>query len=41
MEAYDPGRLSSRILGMGDMIGLIERAEAAYDEKQLPSRRKN
>jgi len=33
MEAYDPGRLSSRILGMGDMIGLIERAEAAYDEK--------
>jgi signal recognition particle subunit SRP54 len=33
IEAYDPGRLSSRILGMGDMIGLIERAEAAYDEK--------
>ncbi len=33
LEAYDPGRLSSRILGMGDMIGLIERAEAAYDEK--------
>jgi signal recognition particle subunit SRP54 len=33
MEAYDPSRLASRILGMGDMIGLIERAEAAYDEK--------
>ncbi len=33
LEAYDPGRLSSRILGMGDMLGLIERAEAAYDEK--------
>jgi signal recognition particle subunit SRP54 len=32
IEAYDPGRLSSRILGMGDMIGLIERAEAAFDE---------
>jgi signal recognition particle subunit SRP54 len=31
MEAYDPNRLSSRILGMGDMIGLIERAEAAFD----------
>ena len=33
LEAYDPGRLSGRILGMGDMLGLIERAEAAYDEK--------
>ena len=33
LEAYDPSRLASRILGMGDMIGLIERAEAAFDEK--------
>lgn len=33
LEAYDPGRLSSRILGMGDLIGLIEKAEAAYDMK--------
>jgi signal recognition particle subunit SRP54 len=33
IEAYDPSRLSSRILGMGDMIGLIERAEAAFDQK--------
>jgi signal recognition particle subunit SRP54 len=33
LEAFDPARLSSRILGMGDMLGLIERAEAAYDEK--------
>jgi len=33
LETYDPGRLASRILGMGDMIGLIEKAEAAYDEK--------
>ncbi len=31
LEEYDPGRLASRILGMGDMIGLIERAEAALD----------
>jgi signal recognition particle subunit SRP54 len=31
LEAYDPSRLSSRILGMGDMIGLIEKAEAAFD----------
>lgn len=33
IETYDPGRLASRILGMGDMIGLIERAEAAFNEK--------
>jgi signal recognition particle subunit SRP54 len=33
MEAYDPGRLSGRILGMGDILGLIEKAESAYDEK--------
>lgn len=34
MESYDPGRLSSRILGMGDMIGLIEKAEQAFDQNQ-------
>jgi signal recognition particle subunit SRP54 len=34
VEAYDPSRLASRILGMGDVIGLIERAEAAYNEKE-------
>ena len=33
LEAYDPNRLASRILGMGDMLGLIERAESAMDEK--------
>ncbi|MBK7448950.1 MAG: signal recognition particle protein [Anaerolineales bacterium] len=33
LETYDPSRLSSRILGMGDMIGLIEKAEAAFDSQ--------
>src|SRR5512147_2617578 len=33
LESYDPARLSSRILGMGDMIGLIEKAEAAFDQQ--------
>ncbi len=33
IESYDPSRLSSRILGMGDIIGLIEKAESAFDEK--------
>ena len=32
LETYDPSRLSSRILGMGDMIGLIEKAEAAFQD---------
>lgn len=33
LEMYDPARLSSRILGMGDMIGLIEKAEATFDQE--------
>jgi signal recognition particle subunit SRP54 len=32
-ESFDPRRMSSRILGMGDMLGLIEKAEALYDQK--------
>lgn len=32
LEIYDPSRLASRILGMGDMVGLIERAEEAFDQ---------
>jgi len=28
LENFDPGRLASRILGMGDILGLIEKAEA-------------
>ena len=34
IEAFDPGRLASRILGMGDILGLIERAEEAFDQKE-------
>ena len=33
IEVYNPDRLASRILGMGDVLGLIERAEIAFDEK--------
>ncbi len=33
LEVYDPARLSSRILGMGDILGLIEKAEAAFDRE--------
>lgn len=31
LETFDPARLASRILGMGDVIGLIEQAERAFD----------
>jgi signal recognition particle subunit SRP54 len=33
LEVFEPSRLASRILGMGDVIGLIEKAEEAYDEE--------
>ena len=34
IEAFHPDRMASRILGMGDMLSLIEKAEQAYDAKQ-------
>lgn len=33
LEVFDPARLASRILGMGDVLGLIEKAEATLDKK--------
>jgi signal recognition particle subunit SRP54 len=34
LEAFQPERVASRILGMGDVLGLIEKAEIVFDEKQ-------
>jgi signal recognition particle subunit SRP54 len=34
LEQFHPERMASRILGMGDVLSLIEKAEAAYDEKK-------
>ena len=34
LELFHPERLASRILGMGDVLSLIERAETAFDEEQ-------
>ncbi len=31
-EAFHPDRMASRILGMGDVLTLIEKAEAAFDQ---------
>jgi signal recognition particle subunit SRP54 len=34
LEAFHPDRIASRILGMGDVLTLIEQAEKAYDRKE-------
>ena len=34
LEPFYPDRMASRILGMGDMMGLIEKAEATFDEAE-------
>ena len=33
LEVFHPDRLAGRILGMGDVLGLVERARAAVDER--------
>ncbi len=34
LEAFYPDRIASRILGMGDVMTLIDKAEKAFDEKE-------
>ena len=34
LEPFYPDRMASRILGMGDILTLIDKAQAAYDEKK-------
>ena len=34
LEQFHPDRLASRILGMGDMLTLIEKAQATFDQEQ-------
>lgn len=34
LEPFYPDRMASRILGMGDVLSLIEKAQQAYDENQ-------
>ncbi len=35
LEVFHPDRLASRILGMGDVLSLIEKAQEAFDEDQV------
>jgi len=34
LEPFSPDRVASRILGMGDMLSLIEKAQEEFDEKE-------
>lgn len=34
LEPFYPDRMASRILGMGDMLSLIEKAQSTFDEQQ-------
>lgn len=34
LEAFYPDRMASRILGMGDVVSLVEKAQASIDEKE-------
>ena len=45
LEVFHPDRMASRILGMGDVLSIIEKAEESFDleeaeqlEKQLRKR---
>ena len=37
LEPFHPDRMASRILGMGDVVSLIEKAQAAYSREQAES----
>ena len=41
IEAFHPDRMASRILGMGDVLTLIEKAEKAFDAKQAAKLEEN
>jgi signal recognition particle subunit SRP54 len=34
LEVFDPARMAGRILQQGDVVGLVERAQAAFDEDE-------
>jgi len=41
LEPFHPGRMAGRILGMGDVVGLVEKAQAVLDqEKQAEMQQK-
>ncbi|MFZ4618029.1 MAG: signal recognition particle protein [Rectinemataceae bacterium] len=35
LEPFFPERVAGRILGMGDIVGLVEKAQSVYDQKEV------
>jgi len=40
LESFHPERIAQRILGMGDVLSLIERAEKAFDQREAEALRR-
>ena len=40
MDVFHPDRIADRILGMGDVVSLVEKAQEQFDEKQARETRK-
>ena len=41
IEEFHPDRMASRILGMGDVLSIIEKAEEKFDQEQAEKLEKN
>lgn len=41
LEPFHPDRIASRILGMGDVLGLIEQAQKTFDQKEAEKLKKS
>lgn len=40
LDVFHPSRVADRILGMGDVVSLVEKAQAQYDEKEAREMKK-
>ena len=40
LEEFDPKRIASRIIGMGDVVSLVEKAQEIFDEKEIDKTQK-
>lgn len=40
LDEFDPKRIASRIVGMGDVVSLVEKAQEVFDEKEMEKAQK-
>ncbi len=40
LEEFDPKRIASRIIGMGDVVSLVEKAQEVFDENEMKKAQK-